>query len=150
MLKNIASYVSAIELNPAFTNKFYERNNCLNKLSENINAYNKAIRENSLLVDEAVIRGEACSSAKTNKYNELIATYDRAIAVNSKNTMTFYKKAICLARLYNYGQALVFIQEAIRLESNSCDDTYRKRRLVLFRVFYTALVLLNKQKWMCP
>ena len=96
----------------------------------------------------AVCRGEACS--KTNKYIEIIATYDRAIAVNSKNTMTFYKKAVCLARIYNYGQALVFIKEAIRLECNSCDDTYRKRRLVLFRVFHSALELLNKQKWMCP
>jgi len=140
-------------LNPIFTKEFYERNNCLhrlNKLNGNINAYNKAIRANPLLVDEAVCRGEACSRTNTNISNELIATYDRHIAMNSKNTTAFYKKAICLARLYNYGQALVFIKEAIRLECNSCDDTYRKRRLVLFRVFYTALVLLNKQKWMCP
>jgi tetratricopeptide (TPR) repeat protein len=139
-------------LNPIFTKEFYERNNCfhrLNKLSEYINAYNKAIRANPLLVDEAVIRGEACSNTNKNKYNELIAINDRVIAVNSKNTMAFYNKAVCLARLYNYEQALVFIKEAIRLECFSYNDTLRKRRLVLFRVFYSALILLNKQKWTC-
>jgi tetratricopeptide (TPR) repeat protein len=130
-------------LNPIFTKEFNERNNCF------LNAYNKAIKANPLLVNEAVIRDEAYSNTDINKYKELIGIYDRVIAVNSKSTMAFYRKAVCLARLYNYEQALVFIKEAIRLECNSCDDTLRKRRLVLFRVFYTALMLLNKQKWTC-
>ncbi len=113
----IEDYTKAININPKFSDAYYNRAVAYDKLSQwgkAITDYSKTIEINPKYLEAYNNRG--ADYGKLEKWNEAIVDYNAAIKIDSNNAMPYYNCGIAQGSLEQWDTAIIYYSKAIKID----------------------------------